>query len=59
MVAMASGSKRWPVAVVCWSRSSSTSSRVNGPSEAASAAMLNGDAVPSQETARRSSCVKT
>jgi len=49
-------SKRWPVTCVCWVKSSATSSRVNGPSVAASALMLNGVVVPSHDTARPSAC---
>lgn len=54
MRAMASGSKRWPVAVVCWARSSGTSGSVRGASVVASATMLKGEAEPSQVTAMRS-----
>jgi hypothetical protein len=49
MSAAASGSKRWPVRAVCWLSSSTTSAAEKAPSEVASAVMLKGEVVPSQD----------
>ncbi len=59
MRATASGAKRWPVAAVCCESSSRTSGSVKEARVVASAVMLKGETVPSQETGAPSSCAST